>query len=64
LPPKADPYATARARAVDLALILFALLVIALVLRAAPRHRSDIRPTPRAAHQSDAVLLASSDSSR
>ena len=41
MPPKLDPYATPRARAVDLALIIFTLLLIALAIWTAPRHRSD-----------------------
>ena len=40
MPPKADPYATPRARAVDLALILLAILIIALTIFTAPRHHS------------------------
>jgi hypothetical protein len=40
MPPKIDPYATPRARFFDLALILFAMLVVAIVIYTSPRHRS------------------------
>jgi hypothetical protein len=59
MPPKIDPYATPRARFFDLALILFAILVIAIVIYTSPRHRSDtgaVSPTKTA---SAPVMLAS-----
>ena len=40
MPPKIDPYATPRARFFDLALILFAILVIAILILTAPKHQS------------------------
>ena len=59
MPPKIDPYATPRARFFDLALILFAILVIAIAIYTSPRHRSDtgaLSPTKTA---TAAVMLAS-----
>ena len=42
---KVDPYATARARVVDLALIFLAILLVAIAIFTSPRHRSDAGAT-------------------
>ncbi len=39
MPPKVDPYSTRSARAVDLVLILFAIVVIVLAVWSSPRLR-------------------------
>jgi hypothetical protein len=59
VPPKLDPYATPRARAVDLALIIFTLLLIALAIWTAPRHRSDTGAVSPAKGANASVLLVS-----
>jgi len=63
MPPKVDPYATSRARAVDIALILLAILIIALVIFTAPRHHSS-NPgvfTPPAAVKAPVMLASHAD---
>jgi len=62
MPPKIDPYATTRSRAVDVALILIAILIIALTIFTAPRHRSSDPAAfnPPAATKAP-VILASRD---
>jgi hypothetical protein len=42
MPPKADPYATKGARAVDLILIALAIAAIALVILTSPRHQQPV----------------------
>ena len=60
MPPKLDPYATPRARAVDIALILLAILIIALTIFTAPRHHSsDAGKLNQPAANNNPVMLAS-----
>ncbi len=59
MPPKIDPYANPRARFFDLALILFAILVVAIVIYTAPRHRSDTGALSPTTPANRPVMLAS-----
>ena len=59
MPPKADPYATPRARVIDALLILFAILVIAIAIFTAPQHQSRSAPSTRPAVSDSPVMLAS-----
>jgi hypothetical protein len=59
MPPKIDPYATRRARLFDLLLILFALLVIAIMICTAPRHRPNTGRLTHPATSHAPVMLAS-----
>jgi hypothetical protein len=59
MPPKIDPYATPRARLFDLALILFAILVIAIMICTAPRHRPNTGRLTHPATSNAPVMLAS-----
>ena len=63
MPPKLDPYATPRARAVDLALILLAILIIALTIFTAPRHHSSnpANSNPPVTDQNSVMLAARDD---
>ena len=62
MPPKIDPYATPRARFFDLALILFAILVIAIVICTAPRRPPNTGGmTPSAASNGPVMLASNTD---
>jgi hypothetical protein len=54
MPPKSDPYATPRARAADLVLILLALLAILLAIWTAPKTKAN--PDHGGMQQAQAII--------
>ena len=62
MPPKIDPYATPRARVIDVVLILFALLVIAIAIWTAPRHSAGSGArTPHAVSHAPVMVATNAD---